>query len=75
MRHLNPIQIDRYLEGDLDDATLNAVDQHLGICLPCVHELARRDLAQGRWERRGPLGRLVRVEEPEPVSVRREAAA
>jgi hypothetical protein len=45
----------------LPAATLEAIDAHVSNCLFCAHTLADETAASTRWERRGLLGRLVRV--------------
>lgn len=61
--HLRTPEIDRYLGRDLDERTLTAIDTQASISLPWTQVLARRALNQARWERRGFLGRLVRVDQ------------
>jgi hypothetical protein len=60
--HLRTADIDRYLDRDLDERTLNAMDTQASVSLPWTQLLARRSMEQTRWERRGLLGRLVRVD-------------
>ena len=60
--HLGASDIDRYLGRDLDERTLSAMDAQASVSLPWTQVLARRAMDQTRWERRGLLGRLVRVE-------------
>jgi hypothetical protein len=62
--HLYDETLDRYLKRDLPPETLSSIDVHVSNCLVCAHALADLQTAGARWERRGPLGRLVRVEEP-----------
>jgi anti-sigma factor RsiW len=58
--HLNAAQIEQYVSGQADDATAAACAAHVSLCLECAQRLAR--CSQPRcWERRGPLGRLVRA--------------
>ncbi len=61
--HLRAPEIDRYLGRDLDERTLTAMDTQASVSLPWTQVLAGRAMNQTRWERRGFLGRLVRVEE------------
>src|SRR2546423_12390752 len=56
-------QFDRYLRRDLDGPALAALDAHVANCLPCATMLAEAGATAARGERRGWLGRLVRVEE------------
>ena len=56
-------QLDRYVTRDLDGPTLAVLDAHVATCLPCSMMLAESGASAARWERRGFLGRLVRVEE------------
>jgi hypothetical protein len=65
--HLYDETLDRYLARDLHPETMSAIDAHVSNCLQCAHALADRHGETGRWERRGLLGRLVRVEEPVSV--------
>jgi hypothetical protein len=60
--HLNQRDIRRYLGRDLDQRTLAAMDAQTSVSLPWTLLLARRGLDEAGWERRGLLGRLVRVE-------------
>jgi hypothetical protein len=60
--HLHAPDIHRYLHGDLDERTLTTVDAQVSVCLPWTQLVAERAMEQTRWERRGLLGRLVRVE-------------
>jgi hypothetical protein len=76
MHHLK--NIDAYIDRNLDGATLAEIDGHVSSCLACATALSERSSAPDRWERRGPLGRLVRVSPPEaaaPVAELEEAAA
>lgn len=67
--HLRAPDIDRYLDRDLDEPTLTTVDAQVSVCLPWTQLVAQRAMEQTGWERRGLLGRLVRIER------RREARA
>jgi hypothetical protein len=62
MNHLKKDVIDSYLGRELDDATLATIDGHLAGCFACATALSERASASASWERRGLLGRLVRVE-------------
>ena len=56
-------QLDRYLRRDLDPAALAELDAHVANCLPCSMMVAEAGRSAARWERRGLLGRLVRIDE------------
>jgi anti-sigma factor RsiW len=58
-------QLESYLNDDLDPDARGRLDAHVSTCLPCAFALAEAGAAAARWERRGLLGRLVRVEGPE----------
>jgi anti-sigma factor RsiW len=58
--HLAADQIDAYVSGRLDEATMAACSAHISLCLQCTQRIARRT-QPGRWERQGLLGRLVRA--------------
>lgn len=64
--HLRQREIDRYLSRDLDDETLAAMDAQASVSLPWARLLARRGMDRAGWERRGLLGRLVRVDRRDP---------
>ena len=66
MHHLK--NIDSYVNRELDGHTLRGIDAHVSGCLACATALSERASAEDRWERRGLLGRLVRIEAP-PVPV------
>jgi hypothetical protein len=59
--HLYGDILESYVARDLPPATLEAIDAHVSNCLFCAHTLAAETAASTRWERRGLLGRLVRV--------------
>jgi hypothetical protein len=67
--HLPDDQIEPYQRRALPRPTLAAIDVHISSCLYCSRSLSHAAAASGRWERRGWLGRLVRVEEPQPIVV------
>jgi hypothetical protein len=56
-------QLDRYLRRDLDPGALAELDAHVANCLPCSTMVAEAGRSTARWERRGLLGRLVRIDE------------
>jgi anti-sigma factor RsiW len=62
--HLHGNTLARYLAGSLDPSAVAAIDVHLANCLPCAHSLGQHGAVSGRWERRGLLQRLVRVDAP-----------
>jgi hypothetical protein len=62
--HLYDEVLEKYLARELPAKTLFAIDTHVSNCLFCAHTLAESHVLATRWERRGWLGRLVRVEEP-----------
>jgi len=67
-----------YVKRDLPGRHLAALDAHVANCLSCAQVLAGQATATVEWERRGWLGRLVRVERPrevEHVEVREARAA
>lgn len=61
--HLADIEIRRYVAGTVNPET----ERHVRICVCCALRLA--DAAQQGvwWERRGPLGRLVRMDASQAV--------
>jgi hypothetical protein len=62
--HLDSKTLDAYMSRSLDAPRLHAVDQHIGTCLQCLLLVEAVSLDPERWERRGLLGRLVRVTPP-----------
>jgi hypothetical protein len=66
--HLYDDTLEQYLAGDLPAQSLMAIDAHVSNCLFCAHGLAEIQAASVRWERRGLLGRLVRVADAETAS-------
>jgi anti-sigma factor RsiW len=70
--HLYGEILERYVDGDLPRPTLAAIDAHVSNCLVCAHVLANDSADSARWERRGWLGRLVRVETAVVVETERE---
>jgi len=61
--HLADAEIRRYVAGSVNAET----ERHVRICACCALRLA--DAAQQAvwWERRGPLGRLVRIDNSRAV--------
>jgi hypothetical protein len=77
--HLYGHILESYATRELPPQTLAAIDGHVSNCLFCAHALADEASASASWERRGFLGRLVRVDDPvvayvEEEEVRAEAA-
>jgi hypothetical protein len=66
--HLHGEQLERYERRELPRSELAAIDAHISGCLHCSRSLAQAAAASERWERRGWLGRLVRVEEPQTLA-------
>jgi hypothetical protein len=64
--HLHGTTLERYVAGDLPGPQLASLDEHISNCIFCADAFARDGAATEQWERRGWLGRLVRVE-AEPV--------
>jgi hypothetical protein len=60
--HLHQRDIPSYLGRRLDQRTLEAMDAQASVSLPWALLLAGRGLDETGWERRGLLGRLVRVD-------------
>jgi hypothetical protein len=60
--HLHAPDIDRYIRRDLDERTLTAMDAQVSVSLPWAQLLAHQAMEEAGWERRGLLGRLVRVD-------------
>jgi hypothetical protein len=61
--HLTDGDIRRYVAGDHDPET----ERHIRICVCCALWLGVAAVQAVWWERRGPLGRLVRAESSEVV--------
>ena len=53
-----------YVKRDLPERQLAVLDERVTNCLSCAQTLADEATARAEWERRGLLGRLVRVERP-----------
>jgi hypothetical protein len=60
--HLYGDVLERYMTRKLPASQLTRLDAHVSNCLFCAHGLADGAVASTSWERRGWLGRLVRVE-------------
>jgi hypothetical protein len=59
--HLDTTTLDGYLSRTLAGTELRALDDHVLGCLDCSLAVEAAGLDEHRWQRRGPLGRLVRV--------------
>jgi hypothetical protein len=64
--------LERYLNRELPASVLAAIDLHVSNCLYCSLTLGGTAAATTGWERRGLLGRLVRVPQQEPAFVTAE---
>jgi hypothetical protein len=62
--HIYGNTLESYAARDLPLPQLVAIDAHVSNCLFCAHGLADQAVLSAGWERRGWLGRLVRVEAP-----------
>jgi hypothetical protein len=60
--HIYGDTLESYVNRDLPPAALTAIDTHVSNCVFCAHALAEEAVVSTTWERRGLLGRLVRVE-------------
>jgi hypothetical protein len=58
---------ERYLARELAPRALATLDSHVSNCLFCAGTLAESQAASEQWERRGWLGRLVRVDQARVV--------
>ncbi len=58
LAHLSGPDIARYVAGYPSTET----DRHVRVCLSCAQRLADASQRACRWERRGVLGRLVRID-------------
>lgn len=61
--HLYDEILEKYVARELPQRTLSAIDAHVSNCLFCAHTLAAQRSVATRWERRGWLGRLIRLDE------------
>ena len=61
--HLYGETLESYMTRELPGRHLAALDAHVSNCLFCAHTLADNAAASTQWERRGLLGRLVRLED------------
>jgi hypothetical protein len=58
LAHLSQADICRCLDGAVSEQTA----RHVRVCIFCAHRLGDAAVNAQCWERRGPLGRLVRVD-------------
>ena len=65
--HIYGDTLERYVARELPQQQLAALDSHVTNCLFCAHGLADQTALSTAWERRGWLGRLVRVDAPGSV--------
>jgi hypothetical protein len=73
--HLDDSNLDGYIARSLDRNALGRLDDHVSTCLRCTLAVEAAGIEPDRWERRGALGRLVRVVPPRPApSELRQAA-
>jgi hypothetical protein len=61
--HLTQAEIRREIAGTPSAATHG----HVRVCVACAERLAEAAMNAVRWERRGLLGRLVRIDVPQMV--------
>jgi hypothetical protein len=66
--HLYGRTLERYASRTLPAEDLTAIDLHVSNCMFCAGAFAEAQAATADWERRGWLGRLVRVAPQEPVA-------
>ena len=63
LSHLADADIRRYVTGTVDPET----ERHVRVCVCCALRLADGAMQAYWWERRGPLGRLVRLNNAQAV--------
>ena len=61
--HLSEADIRHYVSG----APSEDADRHVRLCVCCAQQLAVAAIGAVWWERRGPLGRLVRIDNSRAV--------
>jgi hypothetical protein len=61
--HLSEVDVRRYVAG----AASVEMERHVRVCAFCVHRLADAAQSAVRWERRGLLGRLVRIDPSQEI--------
>jgi hypothetical protein len=62
LAHLSEADIGRYVAG-----IVSAEERHVRICVSCMHRLADAAQRAVRWEQRGLLGRLVRIDSSQVI--------
>ena len=67
--HLHGERLERFQKRDLPQPLLSTIDGHVSNCLYCSRSLAQIAASSEQWERRGWLGRLVRIEEPQTAAI------
>jgi len=72
LMHLYGDTLESYVKRELPAPHLAAIDAHVSNCMFCAHGLADEAVLAANWERRGFLGRLVRVEPQDAVEDVRE---
>jgi hypothetical protein len=73
--HLDDSTLDGYLARSLDRDALTSLDDHVSACLRCTLAVEVAGIEPDRWERRGPLGRLVRTAPQRPARAELDQAA
>ena len=63
LAHLSEADIRRYVAG----APSVDVDRHVRLCIFCMHRLSDAAQRETRWERRGLLQRLVRIDSSQEI--------
>jgi hypothetical protein len=63
LAHLTEADIQRYVAGVPSVET----ERHVRVCLNCAQRLGDAAQRVVRWERRGLLGRLVRIDPPQMI--------
>jgi hypothetical protein len=59
--HIDTNTLTGYLSRSLSSDRLDVLDAHVDSCLRCTLTVESAGIEPSRWERRGPLGRLVRI--------------
>jgi hypothetical protein len=58
LAHMSDADIRRYLDGGGNER----LERHVRVCVNCAQRLGAAAVSGDRWERRGLLGRLVRID-------------
>jgi hypothetical protein len=61
--HLSEVDVRRYVAGPASVDT----ERHVRVCVLCMQPLADATQRAFRWERRGPLRRLVRIDHSQEI--------